>query len=149
MALLKPSRESVFVDFGCGKARVLLAAARFGFKRVEGVEFAANLCKIAERNVAVYQARTGLKTEFRIVEADAAKYEIQDDVDYFYFFNPFGDDTMRGTLRNILRSLERKRRDVKLIYCNPRSKRCIEETGVFRVLGNYVFDEFVVYTNQQ
>ena len=149
MALLKPSSDSVFVDFGCGKGRVLLAAARFGFKRVEGVEVATNLCRIAARNIALYKARTGLQTEFRIVELDAAQYEIQDDADYFYFFNPFGEDVMRSTLRNIVRSLDRRWREVTLIYCNPLLRQCIEETGVFRVLGEFVFNEFAVFTNRQ
>lgn len=153
MALLAPSRESlresVFLDFGCGKGRILLAAAEFGFRRVEGVELASNLCKIAENNVTAYKARTGLKTEVRIVESDAANHEIQDDVDYFYFFNPFGDEVMRSAVQNIVRSLDRKWRVATLIYCNPQSRRCIEETGVFNLLGEFVFHEFVVYTNRK
>ena len=103
MALVKPQQGGVFVDFGCGKGRILLAAAQFGFKRIEGVEFASNLCRIAERNVALYKTRTGLQTEFRIVASDAGKYEIPDDVDCFYFCNPFGEDVMRNTMRNIVR----------------------------------------------
>jgi len=30
---------SSFIDFGCGKGRVLLVASQFGFKKVIGVEF--------------------------------------------------------------------------------------------------------------
>jgi SAM-dependent methyltransferase len=149
MRLLKPSRNSVLLDFGCGKGRVLLVAAQFGFKRIEGVEFAKQLCKIAENNVAAYKARTCSQTEFRIVESDAANYEIQDDVDYFYFFNPFGEEVMRSTMRNIVRSIDRRPRDATLIYCNPRSKQCIEETGIFQLFGGFVFNEFAVYTNRK
>ena len=39
---------SGFVDFGCGKGRVLLLAAGFGFARITGVEFAKELCDIAK-----------------------------------------------------------------------------------------------------
>ena len=49
--------ESVFVDLGCGKGRVLLMAVECGFKRVVGVEFAHELCEIAKRNVSIYRKK--------------------------------------------------------------------------------------------
>ena len=101
------------------KGRVLLAAAQCGFKRVEGVEVAGELCAIAERNIAAFTSRSTLATEFRVVQSDAGLYEIPDDADYFYFFNPFGEQLMRGTLANMVKSLERRRRRATLIYCNP------------------------------
>ncbi len=148
MARLEPTHESVFVDFGCGKGRVLLAAAQLGFKRVEGVEFAAELCSIAERNIAAFQSRRRTTTLFRVVQSDAAAYVVPDDADYFYFFNPFGEPVMRETLANIVKSLERRPRRATLIYCNPLWRACIEERGVFSPLGEFVFGEFAVYTNR-
>jgi SAM-dependent methyltransferase len=148
MARLVPTSENVFVDFGCGKGRVLLAAAQFRFKRVEGVEFAEELCEIARKNIAAFDSRGGLATEIRVVQADAGKYVVPDDADYFYFFNPFGEPVMRGTLANIVQSLKRRPRPATLIYCNPMWKRSVEETGVFHLLGEYVFGEFAVYTNR-
>jgi SAM-dependent methyltransferase len=147
MARLGPSRDNVFIDFGCGKGRALLAAAQLGFKRVEGVEFSGELCAIARQNIAAFARRRRLATECRVVQQDAGAYEVPDDADYFYFFNPFGEQVMRGTLGNIVRSLDRRPREAMLIYCNPLCRNCIEETGVFRALGEFVFGEFVVYTN--
>src|SRR5277367_3679731 len=40
----------VFVDYGCGKGRVLLVATHFPFQRIVGVEFAPQLAEIAEQN---------------------------------------------------------------------------------------------------
>jgi SAM-dependent methyltransferase len=149
MGRLGPNRDNVFVDFGCGKGRVLLAAAQLGFKRVEGVEFAPELCAIAEQNIAAFRSRQPTTAEFRVVQADAVAYEVPDDADYFYFFNPFGEPVMRETLVNIVRSLESHPRRAFLIYCNPLWRRCIEEIGVFSAVGEFVFGEFVVYTNSK
>jgi hypothetical protein len=44
LSALRPPQEGAFVDFGCGKGRVLLLAADYGYRRVTGVEFAKELC---------------------------------------------------------------------------------------------------------
>jgi SAM-dependent methyltransferase len=43
--------DTSFVDFGCGKGRVLLVAATYPFRRVIGVEFSNDLCETAGENV--------------------------------------------------------------------------------------------------
>jgi SAM-dependent methyltransferase len=45
-------RRFVFVDYGCGKGRVLALAAERPFLRVEGVELSQDLHRVAVRNVA-------------------------------------------------------------------------------------------------
>ena len=52
MKLVPLLPASVFVDFGCGKGRVMLLAARHGFKRVIGVEFSPELCQAARRTTS-------------------------------------------------------------------------------------------------
>src|SRR5882672_929842 len=42
----------VFVDYGCGKGRVLVLAAERPFLRVEGVELSDDMHRVAVRNVA-------------------------------------------------------------------------------------------------
>ena len=148
MGRLRPCAEDVFIDFGCGKGRVLLAASQYGFKRVEGIELAGELCEIARNNIAAFASKQRLKTEFRVVQQDAGTYEVPDDANYFYFFNPFGEQVMRSTMGNIVNSLQRRPRAATLIYCNPLCRRCIEETGVFHALGEFVYGEFIVYTNR-
>src|SRR5262249_27445537 len=44
-------RDYLFIDFGSGKGRALVLAARYGFERVIGVEFAPSLHEIAARNI--------------------------------------------------------------------------------------------------
>lgn len=45
----------VFVDIGSGKARIVLTVARYGFRRVVGVEFAEELHRTAEENIARFR----------------------------------------------------------------------------------------------
>ncbi len=52
---LPPGR--VFVDFGCGKGRVLMVASCYPFQRIVGVEISGRLCDVARRNVLIYQKR--------------------------------------------------------------------------------------------
>ena len=45
-------RDFTFVDYGSGKGRVLMLAAKYPFKRIVGVEFAGALHGISCRNIA-------------------------------------------------------------------------------------------------
>ena len=50
---LRPRDEGdVFVDFGCGKGRVLFLAARYRFARIIGVELSERMAEQARRNLA-------------------------------------------------------------------------------------------------
>ena len=142
--------ESVLVDLGCGKGRVLLVAAEFRIKKVRGVEFAHELCELAKRNWAKFQARTGTTTECSIVEADAANYPIHSDENVFFMFNPFDETVMEQVMRNIAASLEERRRKVWIIYYNPRAGQVIERRQEFERLEDFNFwgYQFAVYSNQ-
>jgi SAM-dependent methyltransferase len=123
-----------FVDFGCGKGRVLLLAADYGFRRITGVEFAAELCQIARNNLSRYRKKTGIQTDIRIVEGDAAEYEIQDDENVFFMSNPFSAVLMEKVVKNIVRSLQSKNRGGLIIYNNPLWGEAIERQGFVPVL---------------
>jgi SAM-dependent methyltransferase len=138
---------SALVDFGCGKGRVLMEAARCGFRRVVGVEFSPDLCRIAERNIAAFRQRSGTNAEIRIVECDAVEYTIQDDDNVFYMFHPFKEAVMEKVLGNIARSLEKEDREMLLLYHYPACREVIENQRVFALESEYVFSgsHFSVY----
>ena len=138
---------SGFVDFGCGKGRVLLLAAGFGFARITGVEFAKELCDIARKNAALYQRKTGLHTAIRIVEADAAGYEIPADDNFFYMFNPFSATLVKRIIQNIAQSVAKNDRRVFIIYFNPRWRDLLTQQG-FVWLLDFDGGEGVVYSNR-
>ncbi len=78
------------VDFGCGKGRVLAVAAYYGFRKITGIDFAAALCRYAERNIDNIKALYPL-TKFEVVCDDAVNYHIAGNDNVFFFFNPFDE----------------------------------------------------------
>lgn len=146
LSALKPPPDTAFVDFGCGKGRVLLLAAEYGFKRVTGVEFAAELCAIARANIANYQKKARLHSDIRLVEGDAADYAIQDDERYFFMFNPFSAVLMEKIVDNIAHSLAARHQTGYIIYNNPLCGDVIERHGFSPTL-NFGAGECIVYQN--
>jgi SAM-dependent methyltransferase len=112
------SDADTFVDFGCGKGRVLHQAARRPFRRVIGVEISPELAEIARVGLArrSYLRRCG---SVEIVVADAAQFDVPDDLTIGYFCHPFEGETLAGVLRNIIASIDRHPRRVRLIYVYP------------------------------
>lgn len=111
MAQLAMSQD-VFLDFGAGKGRILLAAANLGFRRVVGVEVSSELASIARRNV---RGRANIE----IVEADAAAFPIPTDAGVFFFYNPFFGTVLDRVLENIRLSVKDQPRRVSLLCVVP------------------------------
>jgi SAM-dependent methyltransferase len=111
--------NSVLVDFGAGKGRVLLVAAEFGFREVRGVEFSSQLCDIARRNRDRTRAAAPTRCGFMIIEADAADYAIRADENVFFLFNPFDQSVLDKVLENIATALIHAPRDVFICFYNP------------------------------
>jgi SAM-dependent methyltransferase len=128
------SERDTFVDFGCGKGRVVHQAAKWPFGRVIGVEVSPELAAMARRVLAA-RSRQHRCREVEVVVSDVRHYRVPDDVTIGYFFRPFGDETLEAVLRRIIESIDRRPRSVRLIYMWPMTSRStIRETGRFRVL---------------
>jgi predicted RNA methylase len=112
------SDRDTFVDFGCGKGRVVHQAARRPFRRVIGVEISPELAESARTALA---ARAGQHRcrNVEIVVADVAQFRVPDDLTIGYLFRPFGEKTLETVLRGIVESLDRHPRRVRLIYMWP------------------------------
>lgn len=133
LSKLEIGRGDVFVDFGCGKGRVLLCAARYPFARVVGVEISPRLSEIARRNIE--RARGQLACErIEVVTCDAVDFKVPDDMTHAYFFYPFVGDTARKVLEAIVASVERQPRRVTLIFALPPPEDDILATGRFRLV---------------
>lgn len=143
--------ESVLVDFGSGKGRVLLVALECGFTKVRGVEFAHDLCAIAQNNYAAYQSKTGACADYRIIESDVTDYPIGTDEDVFFFFNPFDARILTRVLVNITASLQAKWRPIVIVYFNPRHGDIIDQMNdcFLKVKEHHAWGyPFVVYANR-
>jgi len=141
--------DSVFVDFGAGKGRVILLASQYRFKRVVGIEFSPQLCKEARKNFAIFKKKSKTFDQVEIIESDVVDYEIGDDENVFFLFNPFNGTVMNRLLRNLAISLEKKKRKIWLIYNHPVYRDIIESQDIFYKLDEFILcgSDFVIYTN--
>lgn len=122
------TQRNHFLDLGSGKGRALCMAAYHGFKQVTGLDFSRNLCEIAKANLT--KTRISIPSfNFTIVNNDAFYFEIPDDVDCIFLFNPFDEIIMSGVVNNIFESLQNNPRKIKVIYVNPLHKEQFLKAG--------------------
>jgi len=112
-------REFTFVDFGSGKGRMLFVAAEFPFRRIEGVEFAAELHRQAGENIRRYGNRRRACAPIESLNINAVDYRFPNGKMVLYFFNPFGPEVMKTVLSNLDASLDREPREVFLVLVFP------------------------------
>lgn len=130
---IKISDQDSIVDFGCGKGATLAVFAEFPFRRITGVELSDRACQVARKNMNVM----GLE-KVEILNIDAR--DCVDDLDefnIFYFYNPFPAIVMETVIKNILTSMDRKHRQVRIIYNYPVDASIIEMTGRFQLMFTY------------
>jgi SAM-dependent methyltransferase len=116
------------VDFGCGKGRVLIVAAYYGFKKITGIDFSASLCNEAEINIEKIRPLFP-SLDFQIICEDAVNFQIENDANVFFFFNPFDEVIMLQVVKNILSSLKKNPRKIYVVYVNPLHKEILLSAG--------------------
>jgi len=126
--------NSSMIDFGCGKGRAMVVAAAYGYKKVVGIDFASALCRVAWENINAVKENYP-ECEFHVMYEDVVNYEIDDNVNTFFFFNPFNEIIMKQVLKNMLTSLSRRHRDLYVIYINPQHKEVFLKGGFEEVAG--------------
>lgn len=125
--------DDVFLDIGSGKGRVVLQAARYGFRRVIGVELSPELNAIATANVEA--RRDSLRCQdVEFVTADVAEYAIPDDVTVIYHYNSIGGDVFAALVDHLIESLDRAPRTLRFIYNTALEEETLLRTGRFRMV---------------
>jgi SAM-dependent methyltransferase/uncharacterized membrane protein YphA (DoxX/SURF4 family) len=131
---IHPGSDDVLVDFGCGKGRVVCEAARRPFARVIGVEISQRLLDAARENVE--RSRPRFKChDVELVRADATEWEIPDDMTVAYLYHPFAGEVFQRVIDNILQSIQRNPRKVRLVYVGPVLEQEVMATGYFRLVA--------------
>jgi SAM-dependent methyltransferase len=105
-----------FVDFGCGKGRVLLVASEFPFRRIVGVEFAVPLAEVAKRNLVSYRSKTQKCRDISVLAMDAVDYQLPEEPEVLYFYSPFPPAVMEQVFQNIERSLQQSPRELLVLF---------------------------------
>lgn len=116
----KVDRSGTFVDFGCGKGRVLFYVHSHFNIPVVGVEMNDQLYREALMNEASYlQNKKKMKQPIRVEHGIAEEYRINELDCCFFLFNPFSLEIFMKVIQNILRSVEESRRSVDVILYYP------------------------------
>ena len=139
MKLIEFPPDSVFVDIGCGKGRILVMASEYSFKRVVGVEICKDLCKTARANIRQLEARSGKKLNIQIIESDIQNFQMQDDENVFYLFNPFDSYLRARFLSSVERSIQRVPRQVWLMLNYNRREELTDSPSQFKRIKESIF----------
>lgn len=129
-------KDSVVVDLGSGKGRVLMIAAECGFTAATGVEFASELCADARENCLKYQRKTKCAVQFRIVEGDVVTYEIGPRDNVFVLFNPFDDLVMEAVVERLQKSVAQYPRRILVCMYNMKSIELMKRASGFAAIDD-------------
>jgi hypothetical protein len=127
--------SDVFIDFGSGKGRALFTAAlEFPFRRVIGVEIAPDLHRQAQANFR-RNARRLRCSEVELVNADITDYDVPDDVTVAYLYSPVVGETFDRVIGNIVASVDRRPRALRVLYNFPFEHNRLLATNRVQVVG--------------
>lgn len=117
--------EINLLDIGCGSGRVLNYAMLCNVKAVTGIDLDEEALQLAAENCEAVK-QNGSATAFTVEKADATLFNIPEQVNTIYMFNPFGSQTMHAVLQKLLDHAAVTNRPLFLIYCMPAFKSIFE-----------------------
>lgn len=137
-----PFERFEFIDFGSGKGRVLLLAARFPFAKIRGIELARPLHELARRNIAAYRGRARSCRDIDSLCMDVVDFELPNRPAVLYFFNPFDETIFERILANIGAARRASPQRTILIYYHASAldRELIERLGLFRQISAGIYD---------
>lgn len=119
-----PAQDFSFIDLGCGKGRTLIVAARFGFGKVIGVEFAQELAATAQNNIASQALHNTV-----VLQADAAQFIFPPGGKIIYLYNPFSSEVLSHVLKNLSAC---KNEIFYVVYKSPRCSDLLDSCDFLR-----------------
>lgn len=113
-------RRFTFVDLGSGKGKLMLLAARYGFAKVVGVEYAPGLHAAAIENIETFKKVSKRDAVITAINADARAFDLPQEPLVVIVFNPFGAEIARAVVEHIENDYRHNPREMYLIYMNRR-----------------------------
>lgn len=126
------------VDFGSGRGRVAFYIHQQFQIPVTGIEVNEQTLDEAFVNKRSYRRTAShIPASIRFEYGLAEHYEIQDEDNCFYFFNPFSVKIFKQVVQNIIASVERCPRivDIILYYPLPEYKQILHNSSSFRLMN--------------
>jgi len=126
--LLSPflNSNSIFVDFGCGAARLInIFSSVSEIRKLIGIEIDNKIFNNAHYNIKNNKFNL---SDIELFQMDASNFNCELGT-IFYFFHPFGKRTMSAVAKNILKSLKSNPREIIIVYYNPFHKESFSHFG--------------------
>ena len=108
-------KKDVVLDYGCGKGRVDFFLSYQTKAKTIGIEYDERIYQGALDNQKT--AVSGARTEFAKVRAE--EYEVPEEVNRYYFFNPFSVELLRKVMARIIESYYENPREAFLFFYYP------------------------------
>lgn len=135
---MKISCEDSFLDFGCGKGLACYYAAHMPFNKIYGVDISETLVAIARRNFKVLAKKDGRMTKIRVERCDATQYEIPQEVNIIFMFNPFPYEVTQIVVDRIKDYCLENKKSAKVIFLNSGADKSMIFSE-FNELFNYKY----------
>ena len=113
------SEETSFTDLGCGKGRAMVVAAHYGFTQIKGVDFAQEVCRVAEEHLQQLHMQFP-QMEYQLYCQNVLDYAIQPDEHVFFLFNPFSNEILSRFLEKVDISIAQYPRTIYFLYASPK-----------------------------
>lgn len=139
----KLSEKDQLVDFGAGRGRVAFYIHNKFNIPITAVELNELTLDEALRNKRGYRTHANhLEAPIQFQYGYAEQYEVTEEDNKFYFFNPFKAEIFEEVVENIVESAEKvgKEIDIILYYPMPGYKRYLQEKTNFRLVEKVLVD---------
>lgn len=111
--------DYAFIDVGCGKGKPLLVASDYPFKKIIGIDIAAELINIAHSNINIYKKGELDTSRFELIHKSIEEYTIPEEKLVIHLFNPLNETLMETFLKQIEQSYKNYAREIIFIYVIP------------------------------
>jgi Histone methylation protein DOT1 len=116
---IRPVEEYTFIDFGSGKGRVVLIAAKQRFRMCIGVELNPGLSAVAAENMKLWQESGNALSPMQGLCQSATEFQFPDSPCVIYLYNPFTTTVMTDFLDHIARTFSGRPGELDFLYVNP------------------------------
>ena len=108
-------KNNLLLDYGCGKGRVDFFLSYQTRCKSIGIEYDKRIYEIAKRNLD----NTAASKRVSVICQNAETYQVPDDADRCYFFNPFSVEILRKVLARIRESYYENPREILFFFYYP------------------------------
>jgi hypothetical protein len=130
---------------------VIRGICTHGFRKIIGIDFAADLCLTARDNIEQYRRCTNNSAAISIEQRDACTYDIPNQPSVLFLYNPFNKSVMRSFVANVERSLSQHPREFYVIYHMPLWSKVWDASPIFsKLAGTHIWsaDWYSLYSSK-